>query len=285
MKQLAFAIMAILCLQITYAQSDTIPPNQPDTIKVGNFIIIKKDKKAVEENGSTNINISINPGDKTYYKKKHSAISTNWLILDLGFANLRDKTEYGSVAANNYLHANGGAPFTKDDLKLNTGKSSNVNLWFFMQKLNLTHQVVNLKYGLGLEMYNYRYDNNISYNKNPAYIFRDSVDFSKNKLYVGYITVPLMININATPGKRNGFSFSAGVSAGYRIGSKNKQVSDERGKQKIRGDFDLNPWRFAYVAEMGIGPVRIYGSYSINALHQEGLVQYPYVFGLRLSNW
>lgn len=285
MKQLAFAIVAILCLQTTYAQSDTIPPNQPDTIKVGNFIIIKKDKKQTDENGSTNINISINPGDKTNYKKKHSTVSTNWLILDLGFANLRDKTDYGSAAANNYLHANGGASFTKDDMKLNTGKSSNVNLWFFMQKLNLTHQVVNLKYGLGLEMYNYRYDNNISYNKNPAYIFRDSVDFSKNKLYVGYITVPLMININATPGKRNGFSFSAGVSAGYRIGSKNKQISDERGKEKIRGDFDLNPWRFAYVAEMGIGPVRIYGSYSINALHQEGLVQYPYAFGLRLSNW
>ncbi|MBS1729492.1 MAG: outer membrane beta-barrel protein [Bacteroidetes bacterium] len=285
MKQLAFAIVAMLCLTTTFAQSDTIPSNQPDTIKVGNFIIIKKDKKMKEDNDNTQINISINPGDKSYYKKKHSAISTNWLILDLGFANLRDKTDYGSAAANNYLHSNGGAPFTKEDMKLNSGKSSNVNLWFFMQKLNLTQQVLNLKYGLGLEMYNYRYDQNISYHKDPAYIFRDSVDFSKNKLYVGYITIPLMININATPGKRSGFSFSAGVSAGYRVGSKNKQISDERGKQKIRGDFDLNPWRFAYVAEMGIGPVRIYGSYSINALHQEGLVQYPYVFGLRLSNW
>lgn len=284
MKQLACAILAMLCLQTTRAQSDTTVPNQPDTVKVGNFIIIKKNKKSNDDNGNTNINISINPGDNTN-KKKHNTISTNWLILDLGFANLRDKTDYGSAAANNYLHANGGADFTKEDMKLNTGKSSNVNLWLFMQKLNVSHQVLNLKYGLGLEMYNYRYDNNISYNKNPAYIFRDSVDFSKNKLYVGYATVPLMININATPGKRNGFSFSAGISAGYRIGSKNKQISDERGKQKIRGDFDLNPWRLAYVAEMGIGPVRIYGSYSMNTLHQEGLVQYPYVFGLRLSNW
>ncbi len=284
MKQLACAILAVLCLQTAWSQTDTTLPNQPDTVKVGNFIIIKKNKKSSDDNGNTNINISINPGDNTY-KKKHNTISTNWLILDLGFANLRDKTDYGSAAANNYLHANGGAAFTKDDMKLNTGKSSNVNIWLFMQKLNVSHQVLNLKYGLGLEMYNYRYDKNISYHKNPAYIFRDSVDFSKNKLYVGYVTVPLMININATPGKRNGFSFSAGISAGYRIGSKNKQISDERGKQKIRDDFDLNPWRFAYVAEMGIGPVRIYGSYSINALHQEGLVQYPYVFGLRLSNW
>lgn len=286
MKQLAFALLATLCVYTTKAQSDTLPGHEPDTIKVGNFIIIKKDKKQnPDQSGKTDINISITPGQNNYPSYKRKTLSTNWLILDLGFANLRDKTDYGSSAATTYLHSNGGAAFTKDDMKLNTGKSSNVNLWFFMQKLNLTHQVLNLKYGLGLEMYNYRYDNNISYHKDPAYIFRDSVDFSKNKLYAGYITVPFMININATPGKRNGFSFSAGISAGYRIGSKNKQVSDERGKQKIRGDFDLEPWRFAYIAEMGIGPVRIYGSYSINPLHQSGLVQYPYAFGLRLSNW
>lgn len=284
MKQFAIALLTTLCLNQSKAQSDTIPAQQPDTIKVGNFIIIKKDKKQNSDERSANMNISITPGqsNQKYHKK---TISTNWLILDLGFANLRDKTDYGSAEAQAYLHANGGPAFTKDDMKLNTGKSSNVNLWFFMQKLNVSHQVLNLKYGLGLEMYNYRYDKNISYHKDPAYIFRDSIDFSKNKLYAGYITVPMMININVTPGKRNGFSFSAGVSAGYRVGSKNKQVSDERGKQKIRGDFDLEPWRFAYIAEMGIGPVRIYGSYSINPLHQQGLVQYPYTFGLRLSNW
>ena len=37
----------------------------------------------------------------------------------------------------------------KDNLKLRTIKSVNVNIWFFMQRLNLIKHVVNLKYGLG----------------------------------------------------------------------------------------------------------------------------------------
>ena len=35
-------------------------------------------------------------------------------------------------------------------------------------------------------MYNYRYETNISYHKNPSYIFHDSVVFSKNKLAADY---------------------------------------------------------------------------------------------------
>ena len=88
----------------------------------------------------------------------------------------------------NFLHAQWRTPFQKSDLKLITGKSSNVNIWLFMQKLNVADRVLNLKYGLGLEMFNFRYKNDISYNNNPDYIYRDTIDFSKDKLYVGYAT-------------------------------------------------------------------------------------------------
>jgi len=134
-------------------------------------------------------------------------------------------------------------------------------------------------------MFNFRYENNISYHKSPAYIFRDSVNFSKNKLYASYLSVPLMINVNTRPGKKKGLSFSAGVSAGYLIGSRNKQISEERGKVKTKGDFDLEQFRLAYVGELGLGPIRLFGSYSIRPLHGTGLKQYPYSVGLRFSNW
>ena len=224
--------------------------------------------------------------DNNNHRWHRSNLTTNWLIFDLGFANWRDKTVYGSPEANAYLHAEPGREFTSGDLDLKNTKSSNVNIWLFMQKLNVVHHVINLKYGLGIEMYNYRYSTNISYHKSPdAYIYRDTISFSKNKLAVDYVTVPFMINIDPTPNRRKGFSLSVGMSAGYRYASRNKQISDERGKQKIKGDFDLNPWRFAYIAEAGLGPVRLYGSYSINTLHERGLQQYPYTVGLRFSNW
>jgi len=288
MKSVIYTVAAVMLAVSGFAQTDTTKPNQPDTIKVGNFIIIKKEKKT-NSYDTTNSNVLVDIGGNDNGEGNHhyheKLITTNWLIFDLGFANWRDHTAYGSPEANDYLRAGQGQPFTSADLNLKNNKTSNVNIWLFMQKLNVINHVINLKYGIGLEMYNWRYETNITYNKNPAYIFRDTIQFSKNKLATDYITIPFMININPFPHKRQGLSFSVGISAGYLYNSRNKQVSDERGKQKLHGDFDLDPWRIAYVGEIGLGPVRVYGSYSINNLYQHGVVQYPYAVGLRFSNW
>jgi hypothetical protein len=282
MKRTLLATAIMLVAATGFAQTDSTK-NTTDTVKVGNFVIIKKAKA----NQSNSFEVRL--GNSGTRKKKN--LSTNWWILDLGFTNLRDNTNYANAQAGAYLRVGRPAdgPVTENSMKLNRGKSSNVNLWFFMQKLNVAKHVVNLKYGLGLEMYNFRYENSISYRKDGSnpYVFNDSISFSKNKLYAGYITAPLMLNINATPDKRRGFSFSAGVSAGYLVASRNKQVSDARGKVKYKGDFDLQPWRVAAIAEVGLGPVRLYGSYSLNALHNSStrLEQYPYAIGIRFSNW
>ena len=285
MKSIYLLAAALMVAEANFAQTDTTKKsstdttkNKADTIKVGNFIIIKRHNE--NNKNTTEIKVDRKP-------RKPSKLSTNWWILDIGFANVHDETKYGSADAASYLRTlrPGEAAFTKDDLKLRAGKTSNVNLWFIMQRLNLAKGYVNLKYGLGLEMFNFRYQNNISYHKSPAYIFRDTVAFSKNKLFASYISVPLMLNFNTNPGRKKGLSLSAGVSAGYLVGSRNKQISNERGKAKVKGEFDLEQFRLAYVGELGIGPIRLFGSYSMRPLHERGLIQYPYSFGLRLSNW
>jgi hypothetical protein len=290
MKRILVTVAILMASVEGFAQTDTTKNSKEDTVQVGNFVIIKKPKKSVRITVGSNkgVDVTINSDSS---KRKKSNVSTNWWILDLGFANLRDETDYAYAQAGPYVRMVGTAasPVNANSMKLRTGKSSNVNLWFFMQKLNVSKHVVNLKYGLGLEMYNFRYDNSLSYRKdnNGPYIFNDSIGFSKNKLYAGYITAPLMINFNATPYRKKGFNLSAGVSAGYLVGSRNKQVSDARGKVKYKGDFDLQPFRLAAVAELGLGPVRLYGSYSLNKLHDDGtrLSQYPYAIGIRFSNW
>ncbi len=215
----------------------------------------------------------------------HKKFQTNWLIFDLGFANFNDKTPYGTAAANEYLQGGSGGNFTKSDMRLRTVKSSNVNIWLFMQKYSLYKDKLNLKYGLGLEMFNFRYQNDITYHKSPDYIYRDTISFEKDKLYTSYASIPLMLNYDPTPGRKWGFSFSTGILAGYRIGGHTKQKSKEFGKVKQGGSFDLNDWRFAYTAELGLGPIRIYGSYSIKPLQNNVMDQHPYAIGLRFSNW
>lgn len=282
MKRIYLAVAALLVALASFAQKDstrqTADTTKSDTIRAGNFIIIKKRR----DNGpgkSTTVSID----NKPY---KPSKISTNWWIFDLGFANLNDRTDYSGSDAQNFLRSVGpGGKPGKDDLKLRAGKSSNVNIWVVMQRVNLAKGYLNLKYGLGLEMFNFRYENNIRYNKTPNYIYKDSVSFSKDKLYAGYATVPFMLNVNTSPGRKKGLSFSAGVSAGYLVGSHTKEISKERGKEKTKGDLGLEKFRLAYIGELGIGPVRLFGSYSLTKLHENGLEQYPYSLGIRFSNW
>lgn len=290
-KLFTLMVLVLICM---VANAQTEPgkvSNEKDTIRIGNIIITRDGQKSDETNKSgTHITMGRN------HKKKVSNVSTNWGVIDLGFANYNDETNYSSTGT--YLYARAGTPaLGKNDFKLRTGKSVNVNIWFFMQRLNLIKQHVNLKYGLGLELNNYRYRSvsNISYleqnffipSQSPSpVIIRDSIQFSKNKLAADYLTVPMMINFSTSPGYTNkGLSLSVGVSAGYLYSQRNKQVSQERGKQRNKGDYDLERFKLSYVAEVGLGPVRLYGSYSPKSFYSSGLDMKPYTVGIRCSNW
>ena len=147
--------------------------------------------------------------------------------------------------------------------------------------------VVNLKYGLGLELNNYRFDDEtIRFSKNPTTITLDQSlkDAGKNKLAADYITVPMMLNFNFTPGNNKGFGFSAGVSAGYLYSSRQK-IKVGGDKKKLHDDFDLEKWKLSYIGELNLGPVRLYGSYAMNNMWDKGLDQTPYNVGIRLSHW
>jgi len=273
----------------SFAQSDsTQPANKNDTVRIGGMIILKRG------NPNDNKRVTVTVGNRK--REDHSNVSTSSFVFDLGFANWTDKTNYTNNG--NIVNKPGSPELSANDLKLKTVKSVNVNIWFFMQRLNLIEHVVNLKYGLGLELNNYRFTHNISFNEgganpyNPSqniphpFMFRDSVGFSKDKLAADYVTVPLMLNFRTNPNYNGkGISLSAGVSMGYLYSSRNKQKSDARGKEKNRGDYDLEKWKFSYVGELGLGPVHLYGSYSPKSIFKNDLNFTPYNIGIRFSNW
>jgi hypothetical protein len=274
-----FLLMAALCLYLTgFAQTDTTGKNNPssDTIKIGTMIIIKKG----DPNTGNNTEVYI-PKHRHHDYYRPSNVSTNWLIVDLGFANYNDQTNYKSPEAQAF--APGG---TDDWFGLKYGKSVDVNIWVFMQRLNVINHIVNLKYGLGIELNNYRYSENIRYHTSPTMVVMDdSLHYSKNKLAADYVTIPLMINFNFTPHRRHEFGLSVGASAGYLYSSRQKTITSEEGKQKTHDSFDLNPWKISWIAELQFGPVKLYGSYATQSMFKKGLDQVPYTFGIRLSNW
>ncbi len=304
MKKFTLLLATVLLCQFGFAQEDsakvtvsadtTQPASKSDTIRIGNILIIKKGKKTSDDEGD---NVSVTMGRKSYEQKKPSKISTNWGVLDIGFSNYDDQTNYANTGT--YLVNQPGSPaLGKSDFKLRTGKSINVNIWFFMQRLSLIKNHVNLKYGLGLELNNYRYKSSLSYKEggvipysggqqtNMPFVFRDSITFSKNKLAADYLTVPFMINFASNPhSSKKGISVSLGASAGYLYSQRNKQKSDERGKDKNKGEYDLEKFKLSYIAELGLGPVRLYGSYSPKSMYEHSMDMRPYTLGFRFSNW
>jgi Outer membrane protein beta-barrel domain len=297
MKRIYF--LAALCALATtsFAQQPTTKDStvttkrNNDTIRIGSIIIIKKHKRTSGDSSVTIIS------DKEYNAKK-SKRSTNYFVLDVGFANWDDQTNYANVTGTGFVKS-GSPAFSADDMRLRTGKSANINIWLFMQKLALVKRNVNLKYGFGVEWNNYSFRSPVSLKEggprpysvggiitNSPFIFRDSISFSKNKLNLKYITVPLMINFasNKSKGKPS-ISGSVGVSAGYLIRQRNKQNSNERGKQKNQGDYDLERFKLSYIAELGLGSIRLYGSYSPKSIFEKGLDIRPYSIGVRFSNW
>jgi len=271
---------------------DTFLSVNEDTVRLGRLNIIKsqdslhkKDWESMIEDGDfDNTHISIERAPK-----KLKNVTTNWFSFDLGYANYRDES-----AQMAYLAVYPGLPYNKywvnsGSLKLDNRKSSNFNIWIVQQKLNVYQHKINLKYGVGFEMFNFRFEQPVSFRNEPGKtVFMDDVNFTKNKLFVKYLTVPVQLNFQPNPYNRKGFYASIGLSAGYLVDARNKQISAERGKQKYDGNFELNNFRFATIGELGIGGIRLYGSFgSINLFdkNQSHFSLFPYSIGLRFSNF
>lgn len=280
MKRIVLALCATGLVMTAAAQSDSTKTQQADTIKIGGMIIIKKGDRSdttIASDNDNEITISNN-------KRKRSNVSTNWWIVDVGFSNFNDNTNYGSAAAQAFAPGS-----TADRFDLRAGKSVNVNIWFFMQRVHLIKHAVNLKYGLGLELNNYRFeDETIEFRKNPTVIISnpEKANLKKNKLAADYVTVPLMLNFGDFKFRRSdhGFGFSAGVSAGYLYAARQKTKEDDD-KEKVKDDFDMRKWKLSYIGELSLGPVKLYGSYAFQSMWEKGLDQTPYNVGIRFSNW
>jgi hypothetical protein len=244
-----------------------------DTLRVGNLLIVRKGRPDKDQPESIRIRRR---------RENHNPpnISTNWGILDIGFANYNDKTNYASAGTQHFAPGS-----TKDEFNLRTGKSVDVNIWIFMQRINLIKHVVNLKYGLGIELNNYRYESDIRYHTNPTQVVMDTIHYSKNKLAADYVTVPFLLNFNFTPHRRNDYGFSVGASVGYKYSSRQKFKSGANGKQKTYDDFDLDPWKVSWIGELQLGWLKLYGSYATKSMFKDGLDQIPYTVGIRFGNW
>lgn len=278
---------------LVFAQQDSVSVDKSnDTIRVGGIIILKKG-----DTGQKRVRVTVDEWNG--YKEKEN-VRTSFFFVDLGFANWSDQTNYVDATSNHsVINRPGQSLLNKKDFKLRTVKSVNVNIWAAAQTVNLIRHYVNLKYAIGLELNNYRFNSDVNFSDgglNPydhnqdiphAFAYRDSVHFTKNKLSADYVSMPVMLGFQSNPrDSHSGVRLSGGVSIGYLYSSRTKQKSTEFGKEKDNGNFDLKKWKFSYVGDVGIGTFHFYGSYSPRSMFENDLDFHPFTLGIRLyGNW
>lgn len=115
----------------------------------------------------------------------------------------------------------------------------------------------------------------------------EPVNFSKNRLSSSYVHIPLNFEFRTKEndrGKR--FYLILGPEVSFLLNGKIKQISDERGKQKFRDDYNFQPVRVGGTVRVGYGGIGLFTKYYFNdmfdSVPQEGLknMSFGITFGL-----
>lgn len=259
-------------------------------VKIGEYDIQVVEGDSIRVNvGGTGITLD-EDGKVKLKKNKKQRFNGHWGGFELGINGLLNNENGMDLLGPDKL--NPGYAFLGD---LNLAKSINVKLNFYEQNFNLARNKLGLVTGVGLEYANYRFDNNIRLFPDSATVFglpmkEDGVSYSKSKLVVNYLTVPLILEYQTNRhSKTNSFHISAGILAGLRIGSHTKMVFDAQGKEKskTRDDFHINPLKYEAMVRLGWGVINLNAHYSLNTLFRDGRgpEMYPFSIGLALTSW
>lgn len=247
----------------------------------------KKNSKSVSVNIGDGPLIQVDNGKGKGEHKEEAAVKIGWGMLDFAINSIIDNTDYGDAATKAFLQV--PAELQNENLfSLRQGKSINVNVWPVTVKfraLDGDRQRIYIGSAVGLQMYNFRFSKNISYlNETNPTVILDSAKFTKNKLALTYLSVPLMVTLKTKLAPKTWLVYGGGVMAGYRISSWTKQRSELRGKDKNHDDFNMNDFNVSVTGEIGLDDYfRLFISYQVTPLHDTYLDQHPLCIGFRFG--
>jgi len=246
----------------------------------GNTLTISNDGLRIKHYDSSG------KANDSHEKEKQGRFYSNFAMVDLGINLIQDNTNYANPSVKAFLNVPANDQ-NKSLFDLRTSKSINVNIYPWMIKytaLKTRGQRIYISSGIGLQLYNFRYESPLTYTRNPSSIIIDTISFKKDKLALDYLNVPLMFTFKTKLSKDNWLVYGAGLTEGYLIDSWTKQESSERGKVKVHDAFGLADFNTCLSAEIGLeGVFRLFATYQLTDLYANGMNQHPVSIGLRFS--
>jgi hypothetical protein len=208
----------------------------------------------------------------------------------------RDKFKYwegidiglnGYMTPSNSLSVPSGSSF----LELDYARSRSIAWNMGQLNIPIAKHYVQLVTGFGLEWNSYSFRNNWSLNPDAANVTatEENIDFSKNKLKTTWVNVPLLLEFNTGKNEDKSFHLAVGVTGGYNLfRNRLKQEFNDEGnsvKRKVKDDFNVNPFRYALTARMGIGHYSVFANYSLSEMFKgnRGPELYPFSAGFTLN--
>lgn len=182
----------------------------------------------------------------------------------------------------------------KDEyMDINTDRSWNVNLNLFQHSFGFGTNIFGLVTGLGLEFNDYHFDGNNN-------IMKDSLGntvkktysqtLEKSKISTGYLTLPLMLELQLPSSSKNSkrIHISVGVIGGLKLGSHSKVEYYSNGKLQtdiVEDDFNIRSLRYAFTGRIGYGGLSVFANYYATSFFESGKGPelYPIAVGLSLS--
>jgi hypothetical protein len=157
------------------------------------------------------------------------------------------------------------------NLELINNKSTNVNL-SYVNYFKIYKNFIQFSAGVGIDWNNYRFSKNITLSPkaDSMNLVVDNINYSKNKLMAKYVTVPLQLHFACKPNKKGDMlGVAGGVELGYLLNGRQKQISEENGKQKIDDDYNLADLRLGYTLCANYGNTGIYAKYYPTSTFKE----------------
>jgi hypothetical protein len=199
------------------------------------------------------------------------------------------------VGLNNFVTPDFSMTLPQEEryMDLNTGKSWNWNINIIDYGFGLGTDKVGIVSGLGFEFINYNFDGQNSIRKDPdtgvigEYVPDYAGNITKSKMNITYLTAPLLLEFQI-PAPRNRIYISAGVIGGLKLWSNTKMkysVSDEKSKEKAKGDYNLSPLRWGLTARIGYRTLGFYANYYMTSLFKTdmGPELYPFAVGMAFT--
>ena len=243
---------------------------------------IKRDK---DINYGKGVTISIGGGDNGIIsrRRKDSVDASKgrfvggvtFTRLDIGFAKLIDNGSFDLSPANDFLAYKGGKTSHVSFDVLQFGYRFNSNFKVYVAG--------------GFDWTLIRLKRDITMQQNAANLtyITEPIVFSKNRFSSSYVHVPLNFELR-TKENRNGnrFYVVVGPEVAFLIGGKVKQISDERGKQKFKDDYNFSQFRYGGAIRFGYDGLGLFAKYYANDMFsstpQKGLTNMAFglTFGL-----